>query len=445
MRYNQSTMKKNLIILFSAVVLAVGLSSCGIYGKFKSKTDESIDTLKIPECKEIFTDTYLQALIDTALANNLDLKIAHENVEQANATLLGAKLAYIPSVALSPSAGWGKVNANASPGWGVSPYGFAQASWEVDIFGRLTNRKRIANASKKQMEDLEQASRVELVSAVAELYYELLVLDAQITTTDSAAVNFERSVETMRNLKLAGLADEAAVAQFQGKYYQCLAMSKSLRLARVTTESAMRLLLNKSEYQIARGGIEDAVKLPNTIQEVNMQVLRIRPDVKAAEHQLEQAFYTLNLARANCCPSISITGSLGCSAGLIFNAVGSLVQPLFNSGKNIAEVRGAKHQLKAVEYQYSKALLVAATEVEDALASEKYYRDQESDYTNQVTAISNALDYTLTKMRVGVGTYLEVLTAQNDLLNVQITQIENYGDILKAGVKLYQAIGGGKQ
>ncbi len=176
-----------------------------------------------------------------------------------------------------------------------------------------------------------------------------------------------------------------------------------------------------------------------------MQVLRIRPDVKAAEHQLEQAFYSLNLARANCCPSISITGNLGWSAGLIFNAVGSLIQPLFNSGKNIAEVRGAKHQLKAAEYRYSKALLVAATEVEDALASEKYYRDQESDYNNQVTAISNALDYTLTKMRVGVGTYLEVLTAQNDLLNVQITQIENYGDILKAGVKLYQAIGGGKQ
>ncbi len=426
-------MKKYIILAFSAVVLSVGLSSCGIYGKFKSKTDESVDTLKIPSYTDIFTDKYLLSLIDTAMASNLDLKIAHENVEQAKAVLLGAKLAYLPSIYAAPSVTYGTNVGGMQPSLS---YGFGQASWELDIFGRTTNKKRIANASKKEMEDYEQAARVELISSVATTYYTLLMIDAQIETTDEAVVNRAEAVETMKSMKIAGMTDEAAVAQFEASYYSAVAQSKELRLSRIKAENAMRLLLCKDELTIDRDGLYSSVINGNNIDAVNLQVLRVRPDVKAVEHQLERAFYSMNLARANCCPSISISGNIGWNGGLIFSAVGSLLQPIFNSGRNIAEVQSSKHALRATEYAYSNVLFKAGKEVNDALAAKKSYRSQQPDYENQVNSLARAYDATFTKMSLGKGTYLEVLTAQKDLLVAQMSAIGNAASILMADVDL---------
>ncbi len=434
-------MKKYIILTFSAVVLSVGLSSCGIYGKFKPKNEPDIDSIKTPAYTDIFKDEKLVALIDTAMANNLDLKIAHENVAQAEAILLGAKLAYLPSIYAAPSVTYGKTIGGTAPGLA---YGFGTASWELDIFGRTTNRKRIANASKKEQEDYVQAATVELVSAVATTYYTLQMLDAQILTTEEAIVNRAQAVETMKNMKIAGMTDEAAVAQFEASYHSSVAQGKALTLARIKAENAMRLLLCKSAIVIDRNLLSETVMNDSQIESIELEATRVRPDVKAAEHRLEQAFYSLNLARANCCPSITITGSVGWTGGLIFNAVGSLLQPIFNSGKNIAEVRSAKHGLKAAEYAYSKALIVAATEVNDAMAAKRLYKAQQPDYENQVAALTNAYDATFTKMYYGKGTYLEVLTAQKDLLSAQMQQIENYASTLNAGVDLYKALGGGK-
>lgn len=434
-------MKKYIILAFSAVVLSVGLSSCGIYGKFKPKNEPEIDSIKTPAYTDIFKDEKLVALIDTAMANNLDLKIAHENVAQAEAILLGAKLGYLPSIFAAPSVTYGKTTGGTAPGMA---FGFGSASWELDIFGRQTNRKRIADASKKEQQDYVQAATVELVSAVATTYYTLQMIDAQLKTTEEAIVNRAQAVETMKNMKIAGMTDEAAVAQFEASYHSSVAQGKALTLARIKAENAMRLLLCKSAFEIDRNLLNETVMNDSQIESVELEATRVRPDVKAAEHRLEQAFYSLNLARANCCPNITITGSIGWTGGLIFNAVGSLLQPIFNSGKNIAEVRSAKHGLKAAEYAYGKALIVAATEVNDAMAAKRLYKAQQPDYENQVAALANAYDATFTKMYYGKGTYLEVLTAQRDLLDAQMQQIENYASTLNAGVDLYKALGGGK-
>lgn len=431
---------KIAVIAFIATV-AVSMTSCGLYGKFKPKNEAEIDSIKTPAYTDIFKDEKLIALIDTALANNLDLKIAHENVAQAEAILLGAKLAYIPSIYASPSATWGKSIGNVSPGWS---YGFGTASWEIDIFGRLTNKLRIAKASKKEQEDYVQAATVELVSAVATTYYTLQMLDAQIQTTEEAILNRAQSVETMKSMKAAGMTDEAAVAQFEASFYASVAQGKTLTLSRIQAENAMRLLLCKAAYEVDRGSLYETVMNDSDIETIQLEATRVRPDVKAAEHQLEQAFYNMNLARANCCPSITLTGSIGWNGGLIYNAVGSLIQPLFNSGRNIAEVRSAKHALQAAEYAYSKSLIVAATEVNDAMAAKRLYRAQQPDYDNQVVSLARAYDATFTKMYYGQGTYLEVLTAQKDLLSAQMQQIQNYASTLNAGVDLYKALGGGK-
>jgi len=426
-------MKKITIFLLAIVAL----TSCSIYGKYKEEVTEE-NEVKVMGFKEVFTDPTLQALIDTALEYNYDFKMSHEHVKQAEATLLGAKLAYVPSIYLAPSVSYG--NSIGGQAAGLS-YGFAQASWEIDIFGRLTNRKRIANAALKQSKDYEQATRSELIAAVAQTYYSLLMLDAQIITNDSAELYWKKSVETMKEMKQAAMTDEAAVAQFEGAYYSTKANGNALRLQREITENSMRILLSKENAVIKRGKL--AGQLPNEkLAEVNLQAIKSRPDVRAAEHQLEQAFYGVNLARANCCPSITLSGNIGLNGGFIYQAIGSLLQPIFNSGKNIMEVRISKSQLEEMKWGYANALLKAGSEVNNALASRKYYALMTTDYIKQVQAMSRALYATEAKMHLGSGTYLEVLTAQNDLLKAQLALIENQAAIMQSQVDLFVALGG---
>lgn len=419
---------KKLTIFILAVV---ALTGCSIYGKYKEEVTEE-NEVKVMGYREVFTDPQLQALIDTALARNYDLKMSHEHVKQAEATLLGAKLAYVPSIYAAPSVNYS--NASLS-------YGFAQASWEIDIFGRLTNRKRIAEAALKQSRDYEQAARSELIAAVAQTYYTLLMLDAQIITNDSAELYWSRSVETMKEMKEAAMTDEAAVAQFEGAYYSTKANGNALRLSRITAENSMRLLLSSDKAVITRGSLKDQT-INETLATVNLQALKSRPDVRAAEHQLEQAFYGVNLARANCCPNITLSGNIGLNGGFIFQAVGSLLQPIFNSGKNIMEVRISKSQLEEMQWGYANALLKAGTEVNNALASKKYHALMTNDYISQVQAMNRALDATETKMHLGSGTYLEVLTAQNDLLTAQLALIQNQSALMQSQVDLFVALGG---
>lgn len=412
-----------------------GMNGCALYGKFKPQTTAEDETIQVPDYKDIFTDPYLCALIDTALAHNLDLKIAHERVRQAEATLLGAKLAYLPSIYA------GGNGAVTMPG---PAYTFATASWEIDIFGRLTNQKRMANAAKLQTEDLERACRAQLIASVAETYYELLMYDAQILKADSAASNWERSVMTMREMKAAGMYDEAAVTQFEGSWYATRAQAKALCLCRVQAENAMRLLLCQKDGEIRRGSLE--MKTTELLFDtIDLRAVRTRPDVKAAEHVLEQAFYNRNYARSCWCPSISLSGALGwADGGLIYNAVANLMQPVLNSGRNIAQLRAAKSQLEEMQMAYAKILLQAGTEVNDALAARNSHIAQTIEYYNQSQAMMRALDATQTKMRLGKGTYLEVLIAQNNLLDAQLTLIANYRAILQSQVQLFLAVGGGK-
>ena len=160
---------------------------------------------------------------------------------------------------------------------------------------------------------------------------------------------------------------------------------------------------------------------------------------------MEYAFYGVNLERANCCPSISIGGTLGWMNGeLLFNLIGNLMQPLFNSGRNIAEVRAANSRLQEQQWAYAKILLKAGNEVNDALLERKAYAEQTEFLIQCVSALERALDATQTKMSLGRGTYLEVLTAQNDLLNAQFSLIANYRNIRQADINLFHAIGGGK-
>lgn len=434
--------------LVSAALILLCANSCGIYGTYKSDTPQEIENIQVPSYTEIFNEPELISLIDTALAHNLNLKMAHERVRQADLQFTAAKLAYLPHIYVG-----GSPAAQISGAKGSQPnitYTFGTASWEIDIFGRTTNRKRIAKAIREEAADYEQAARAELIAAVATLYYNLQMLDAQILAMDIGEANWKESVDAMKDMKEAGLADEAGVSQFEGSYYATKANGKSLRLVRTLTENSLLYLLGTDSGEIKRGRIfgssEERQINSQPIQDINLQAVRIRPDVKAAEMQLVQAFYNVNLARANCCPSINIGGTVGWSNGnLLFGAIGGLLQPLFNAGENITQVKVSKSRLEEYQLAYADALLNAGTEVNNAIASIKSYQDRMDDCANRVEAMTRALESTQLLMKFGRGTYLEVLVAQNDLLSAQVAELQNKADILTSTVELFHALGGGSR
>lgn len=438
--------KNRLAVIAAIFSVVVSMNSCGIYGKYASDVPEDIVNAVIPTYYEVFRDSNLTALIDTALARNLDLKIAHERVLQSESMLTAAKLAYLPKISAGGSPA---VTLTSTKGVNALTYTMGTASWEIDIFGRITNRKRIASSAKEEALAFEQAARTELIASVATIYYSLQMLSAQIQATDIAAENWIQSVNAIRDMKEAGLADEAGVAQFEGSYYATLANAKSLRLLKYTTENTLRYLLSTDNYQINLSPIreEDVQNLNySAVDTIDLRIVRTRPDVKAVEMQLAQSFYNVNLARANMCPAISIGGTLNWADGsMLYNAIGGLLQPIFNAGENISQLRVSKSQYEAAKMEYANILLKAGNEVNNSVAEIKAYKERISDCKNRVKSMTRALEATQLKMKYGRGTYLEVLTAQNDLLSAEIDQIQNIADIMTSTVDLFQAIGGGKQ
>lgn len=436
---------KHISIAIVAAILSLSATSCGLYGKWHSRNSEDLASIELPSYKEIFFESELHALIDTALARNYDLKMAHEHVAQADSRLKAARLAYLPHL-FAGSDQAATYTGNLRGGNEAGAFNFASASWEIDIFGRLTNRKRIAKASLDEMRDYEQAVRSELIAAVAGLYFKLQTLDAQIEAADSAEVNRHKSYITMGYFKESGRADEAAVANFEASWMQARTYAKDLRLLRSESENAMRLLLCKEDDPVIRGKMKDYHEAINSakMDSIDIRAVRIRPDVRAAEDRLAGAFYNVNLARANCCPSITISGTLGWSGSFIYGAVGGLLQPIFNSGLNISQLKVSKSQFAELEMDYASTLLKAGKEVNDAMAVIKTRISELEDFSTRVKAMGRALEATQLKMNLGRGTYLEVLTAQNEQFAACIDEIQNLGEIREACVKLYLALGGGK-
>lgn len=450
-----------LYICLSAITLT--LSGCGIYGKYHPTTEvpdnlygnvqsgDSAANFGLVRWQDVFTDPYLQQLIEKALSNNLDLKIAREHVKQAEAGLLGAKLAYLPTISLVPSAGF-------SPQYDIKQGNYdlvAQAQWEIDIFGRTLNGLRGAKAAKRMTEDYEQAARCGLIAAVAEVYYTLLMLDAQLATAEQTSVTWSKTANTIKRMKQAGMANEAAVAQLEATQYaintQVIAIKESIN----AVENSMSLLLGGTRMEIKRNTLADQT-LPTDMQTgFPVQLLYNRPDVMAAQEAMAQAFYATNLARSNCLPSLNLSGLIGWTnhsynvvldpMTLISSLAASLFVPIFNSGRNIAQVRAAKSQQEESVMQFTKVVLAAGNEVNEALVKYQTCEQKSKLYDKQVEALTRAMNSTQLTMQHGSTTYLEVLNAQNTLLNAQLTQIANQTEQNLAVVKLYHALGGGKE
>ncbi|MDO4165421.1 MAG: TolC family protein [Bacteroides sp.] len=480
-------MKKQLIPITLAALL---LSSCGIYNKYQRPEDittdglygqdveaQADDTASIASLswRELFKDPQLQSLIEHALTGNTDLLSAQQRIKEAEATLMAARLSYLPSFMLTPQGGVSSFDKSKGT-WTYSA--IATASWEVDIFGSLTNAKRRSKALYLQSLEYKQAVQTSLIASVANLYYTLLMLDEQYRISDETAINWRENVRIMRAMMAAGMTDEAGVSQSEANCRAVEASLLDMQQQIKEAENSLSILMGEVPGMIARSsrpkslqatasadtptlqapGLNPlfAASFPEELSVgVPLQLLSLRPDVKQAELSLASAFYSTNAARSAFYPNITLSGTAGWtnSVGstiinpgkLLLSAAGSLVQPIFNRGQNIAQLKIAKAQQEEAKLAFQQTLLNAGSEVNNALTQVQVARGKRELRSSQIASLENTVRSTKLLMKHGTTTYLEVLTAQQSLLSAQLTQVADRFSEIQGIINLYQALGGGRE
>lgn len=449
------------------ILLAVSclLSGCGIYNRYSRpnlevNTDSlyretgllaDTTTIAATPWREIFTDPHLQTLIATGLERNTDLGIARLQVEEAQAVLMNARLSYLPSVNLTPQAGISHYNGETKKTYTLE----ATAAWEVDIFGKVNNSRRGAAAALEQSHAYAQAVQTGLVATIAESYYTLLMLDEQLTISEQALANWDETITTLKALAEAGKANDVAVHQARANRTALNASLLTIRKSIRETENSLCALLKESSHTISRGTLGEQSFSDELSIGITLQLLANRPDVQQAEFALAEAFYATNAARTSFYPSLTLSGTLGWTnngGGTILNpgkwlsnAIAQLVTPLFNKGTNIANLKIAKARQQEAVLRFEQSLLNAGNEVNDAL-TEWQTADGRIRLDYQQTAdLEAATEKTRLLMRYTSANYLEVLTAQQSLLNARLTLAQDQASKIQSVIHLYHALGGGKK
>lgn len=451
---------RNIII----IMLTSTLSGCHIYRTYQRPSSitvsdslyrqpvTSTDTVSLASLswKELFTDPLLQQLIETGLANNTDLNIARLKVKEAEALLMTSRLSYLPSLSLTPQGTLSSIEGSKPS----KTYDLAvSADWEIDLFGKLLNTKRGARAALEQSEAYRQAVQTQLVATIANSYYTLLMLDRQLAITCRTADTWMESIRTMKALKRAGQATEMAVAQTEASKLSVDASVVSLRRQINEMENSLSTLLGLSPQEIMRSTLEDQ-QFPDSLSTgVPLQLLSRRPDVRQCEAQLATAYYATNSARSAFYPSITLSGSAGWTnaAGAaisnpgqwLLSAVGSLVQPIFNRGKNIANLKIAKAQQEEALLTFQQSLLDAGAEVNNALVQWQSARERITLDEQQTISLRSALRSSELLMQHSSQNYLEVLTARQSLLQAELNVASDRFDEIQGIINLYHALGGG--
>ncbi len=445
-------------ILLWAVCLMTGCSIYKPYSRPEVQTEglyrdleETKDTASIATLgwRNLFSDKNLQALIEKGLERNTNLRVAHIRVKAAEAVLMNARLSYLPSVVLTPDGSIsGTEGAKAIKTYNLA----ASASWEIDLFGKVTNAKREALAALEGSRAYRQAVETQLIATIANSYYMLLMLDRQLIISEQTLITWKETEHSIEALKRAGKSNDAAVLQAKANRLALEASVVSIRKSIRETENGLSALLADTSHGIMRGALQKQ-QFPDTLSAgLPIQLLANRPDVRQAEWNLAQAYYATNAARSAFYPSLTLSGSTGWTNNVggvvvnpgswLFSAVGSLMQPLFNKGTNIANLRQAKARQEEALLLFQQSLLDAGKEVNNALTRWQSARIR-MDYVNQqIMTLQEAVRKTELLMQHTSTNYLEVLTARQRLLEAELTQAQDKFEEIQGVIDLYHAVGG---
>lgn len=469
-------MKINNIIFTAAVSLM--LTGCGLYDKYEQKAEApanafgtiqgaSADSVSLADMswREFFTDHLLQQLIEQVLANNTDLNSARIAVEKSEAALKAAKMAYLPALYFSPQGTLAKFDNNP---WSKTYDLPLQLSWDADVFGSITNKKRASQAVLLQAQMGEEAVRTNLISAVAQQYYMLQLLDHQLeilTMTDSL---WNASLETQKSLWENGKAYSTAVNQMESSYLNVKTQIVDVRRNIQATENALCRLMAITPQHIERKNWGSAaLHHPDAQGDTGQRMfdtkflkigvpaamLELRPDIRMANHAMEEAFYNTQTARAAFFPSITLSGSAGWTnsgGGMVVNPgklllsfVAQLTQPIFARGKLKANLKISQLTQEDLQKKYVQTVIDAGNQVNEAMADCQAAREKYAYYHRQVEVLYDAYTGTHELMDNGKASYIEVLTAQENLLSAQLNEAANMYKGSQAVIALYIALGGG--
>lgn len=445
------------------------LSSCGIYGKYERPevnttglvrdVTSNTDTLAVTDTtsfgnlpwRSVFTDPQLQALIEQGLAHNTDLLNAALNVKMVEAQLSVAKLAFVPSFTFSPQgtiSSWDGSKATKTYSLPVN------ASWSIDLFGNLLNQKRSAQMALLATKDYQLVVKTNLIANIANAYYTLMMLDKQLEIVDNMTSLTKDTWDMMKLQKDLNMAKETSVQSAEANYYSVLAQAADLKRQIRETENSLSLLLGQPAQTIGRGKLEDQ-SLPSEFSTgIGIQMLNNRPDVHYAEMTLAQCFYDVQTARSKFYPNITISASgaftNSSGAGIVnpgkwlLSAVGSLVQPIFMNGQLVAGLKVAKAQQEQAYNTWQNAVLSAGSEVSNALVLYNSSDEKSKLEQKQIESLTKNVEYTKDLFAMGNSTYLEVISAQQSLLNAELAKVQDDFYKMQAVVNLYYALGGGR-
>ncbi|MBR6842786.1 MAG: efflux transporter outer membrane subunit [Prevotella sp.] len=456
---------KKIMIFMSAALL---LSSCGLYNKYERPEVNAdglvrdsfsmTDTLAVTDTtsfgnlpwRSIFTDPQLQALIQQGLDNNPDLLNAALNVHMVNEALKIAKLAFLPSVAISPQGTLSSFDGAAATKSYSLP---VSASWNIDLFGNLLSVKRSAQMQLIATKDYQTVVKCNVISGIANLYYSLLAFDRQVEIVTDMEQLTKETWEKMQFMheNRAGYRS-TAVQSAEAAYYQVQTQKIDLQRQVRELENSLSLLLGQPGQTIPRGTFAGQ-SLPSEFSTgVGIQMLANRADVHSYEMTLAQCFYDVETARSRFYPSITVTGTAAFTnnSGTVnpgkwlLNAVGSLVQPIFQHGQIVAGLKVAKDKYEQAYNNWQNAIYKAGNEVSNALVAYNSYNDKSELDAKRVAVLQKNVEDTRKLMESSSNTtYLEVITAQSNLLNAQINEVTDQFNKMQSVVNLYQALGGG--
>ena len=463
-----TSLQKGLVI----AIMAFTLQSCFVAKDYTrpevTETENLYRTDNLPSdsismadisWKTLFTDTYLQQYIEEGLQNNMDIRIAIQQIVAAEAYAKQGKAGYLPTLSVGPHLTHQELSKNTQFGsfltktstdqWDIT----ANLSWEADVWGKIRSNKRATQAAFLQSVAGHQAVKTQLISSIAATYYSILALDAQLEVTKTSIKTRKKGVETIKSLKDAGLTNQVAVDQNIAQYNNAKALEVDLEVALFKAENTLSILLGKTPQEINRSTLDTQTINSEMKLGVASQLLSNRPDVMAAEYGLISAFELTNVARSSLYPSLKLTAASGLqsleldklfNANSIFaNIVGGLTQPLFNKRKLKTQKEVAIAQQEQALLRFKKTLLVAGNEVSNALYSFNSENKKFKFLVNEVEALRKAEKNSEELLKNGYATYLDLLTARQSALSAENRVIGSRLQQLQAVVTLYEALGGG--
>lgn len=400
--------------------------------------------------RTVFTDSQLQALIERGLVNNTDLLNAALNVKMAEAQLKAARLAFVPSFTFSPQGTISSWDGNKAMKTYQLP---VAASWSIDLFGNLLSQKRSSQMALLGTRDYQLVVKTNVISSIANMYYTLLMLDRQLAIVTDMENLTKDTWELMKVQKDLGRVRSTGVQSAEANYYSVQTQRVDLQRQIREIENSLSLLLAQPVQTIARGKLEDQSLPTNLSIGIGLRMLNNRPDIHYAEMSLAQCFYNVETARSKFYPNLTISGSgtFTNSSGIgivnpgkwLLSAVGSLVQPIFQHGQIVAGLKVAKAQYEQAYNKWKNAILSAGSEVSNALVVYNSAEEKSRLEAKRIATLKQNVEDTKQLLNQSNSTYLEVITAQQNLLNAELSKVTDDFNKMQAVVNLYQALGGG--